>query len=167
MFRSPLLVLLLPLGALFAQTRKEIVVPAELQQPIEQLKAAIESRLPSKMTAVYRCYEQDDETKPYLSAILDKADSVLVKPIQFQSSNVTRNVAQVNYRMIISVTANQAKTPPPEVSSSWRADLVRDGPKQPWRIQWLTRLSVNGVRHYGLPKVCREASPNPATKHGG
>jgi hypothetical protein len=64
-----------------------------------------------------------------------------VKSIVFQNSNVTRNAAQVNYRMIINVIANQSKMPT-EVPSSWRADLVRDGPKQPWRIKQLTRHVV-------------------------
>ena len=117
-------------------------VAPELQQPIEQLKAAIESRLPSKMDEAYRNYEQDDPTKKYIKGILDKADSVHVKSIQFQNSNVTRNVAQVNYRMMINVIANQSKTPTAEVVSSWRADLVRDGPKQPWKLHQLTRHVV-------------------------
>ena len=105
-------------------------VTPELQQPIEELKAAIESRLPSKMAEVYRGYEQDDKTNKYLRQLLDRADSVHVKSIQFQNSNVTRNVAQVNFRMIISFTANQGKIPT-EAPSSWRAHLVRGGPKQP------------------------------------
>jgi serine/threonine protein kinase len=116
-------------------------VSPELQQPIEQLKAAIESRLPSKMEEVYRSYEQDDQTKKYFKAILDKADSVHVKSIIFQNSNVIRNVAQVNYRMIINVITNQSKIPT-EVPSSWRADLVRKGPKQPWELRQLTRHVV-------------------------
>jgi serine/threonine-protein kinase len=116
-------------------------VAPELQQPIEQLKAAIESRLPSKMEEVYRNYEQDDQTKKYFKKILDTADSVQVKSIAYQNSNVTRNVAQVNYRMIINVIANQSKIPT-EVPSSWRADLVREGPKQPWKLRQLTRHAV-------------------------
>jgi serine/threonine-protein kinase len=116
-------------------------VSSELQQPIDSLKAAIESRLPSKMAEVYRNYDQDDQTKKYFRVIMDKADSVHVKSIVFQNSNVTRNAAQVNYRMIINVIANQSKMPT-EVPSSWRADLVRDGPKQPWRIKQLTRHVV-------------------------
>jgi hypothetical protein len=50
-------------------------------------------------------------------------------------------VAQVNYRMIINVIANQSKIPT-EVPSSWRADLVREGPKQPWKLRQLTRHAV-------------------------
>ena len=116
-------------------------VSPELQQPIEQLKTAIESRLPSKMEEAYSHYKQDDPTKKYFEAILDKADSVHVKSITFQNSNVTRNVAQLNYRMIIGFTANGSKIPT-EILSSWRADLVRTGPKQPWQLQHLTRHSV-------------------------
>ncbi|HKW49919.1 MAG TPA: serine/threonine-protein kinase, partial [Gemmatimonadaceae bacterium] len=116
-------------------------VAPELQQPIHELKAAIESRLPSKMEEVYRNYEQDDPTKKYFNTILNKSDSVRVS-IVFQNSNVTRNVAQVNYRMIINVIANQSKVPTTEVPSSWRADLVRDGSKQPWKLQRLTRHAV-------------------------
>ena len=116
-------------------------VAPELQLPIQQLKSAIESRLPSKMEEVYRNYDQDRATKRYFDSILDKVDSVHVKSIQFQNSNVTRDVAQVNYRMIINVIANGSKVPT-EVPSSWRADLVRDGPKQPWKIRQLMRHVV-------------------------
>jgi hypothetical protein len=93
------------------------------------------------MEEVYRNYEQDDQTKKYFKKILDTADSVQVKSIAYQNSNVTRNVAQVNYRMIINVIANQSKIPT-EVPSSWRADLVREGPKQPWKLRQLTRHAV-------------------------
>lgn len=118
-------------------------VDTALQQPIQQLKAAIESRLSSKMEEVYSHYKQDDPTNKYFGGILDKADSVHVKSIQFQNSNVTRNVAQVNYRMIIGFTANGSKNLI-EIPSSWRADLVRTGAKQPWQIQHLTRHAVIG-----------------------
>src|SRR5205085_1726955 len=100
-------------------------VSPELQQPIEQLKAAIESGLPSKMEEVYKWYDQDDQTKTYFRPIIDKADSIHVK-IAFQSANVVGNTAQLNYRLIINVTSNSSKIPT-EVQSTWRADLVREG----------------------------------------
>ena len=116
-------------------------VAPELRKPIEQLQTAIESRLTSRMEEAYSRYEQDDRTKHYFEALLDRADSVHVTSIEFQTWNVTRNVAQVNYRMIISYKLNQSRIPI-EVASSWRADLVRPGPKEPWQIVHLTRHAV-------------------------
>ena len=113
----------------------------ELQQPIEQLKAAIESGLPSKMEEVYRNYDQDDQTKRYFRGIIDKADSIHVKSIVFGKANVVGNTAQLTYRLIINVTSNNSKTPT-EVPSTWRADLVREGQKAAWKIQRLTRHVV-------------------------
>ena len=116
-------------------------VSPELQQPIEQLKAAIESGLPSKMEEVYRNYDQDDQTKRYFRGIIDKADSIHVKSIVFGKANVVGNTAQLTYRLIINVTSNNSKTPT-EVPSTWRADLVREGQKAAWKIQRLWRHVV-------------------------
>ena len=116
-------------------------VAPELRHPIEQLKTAIESRFPTKMEEVYSHYEQDGPTKKYLEGLLDRADTVYVKSIVFQNSHVTRNVAQVKYRMIIGFTAKGSMIPS-EVLSTWRAALVRAGSKQPWQIQRLTRHAV-------------------------
>jgi hypothetical protein len=90
---------------------------------------------------VYASYEQDDQTKRYFRGIIDKADSIHVKSIMYQNSNVTGNTAQLNYRMIIDVIANSSKTPT-EIPSSWRADLVRDGQKSAWKLHRLTRHVV-------------------------
>lgn len=120
-------------------------VSAELREPIEQLRAAIESGLPSKMMEVYKAYEQDDETKRYLKGIIDHADSIHVKSVSYQSSNTTGNRAELRYRMNIAVTANGAKIPY-EVPSTWRAVLVRDGTKAPWTIQHLERVKPVGER---------------------
>ena len=116
-------------------------VAPELQHPIERLKAAIESRSPSKMEEVYSNYEQDDPTKKYFERTLANADSVYVKSIVFHNSNRVGNVAQVNYRMIIGLTAKGSMIPT-EASSSWRADLVRAGAKEPGQIRRLTRRPI-------------------------
>jgi serine/threonine-protein kinase len=116
-------------------------VSSELRQPIEQLRSAIESGLPSKMMEVYKAYEQDDETRRYLKGIMDHADSIHVKSVSYQSSNVTGNRAELKYRMIIAVTTNGSKIPT-EVPSTWRAVLVRDGTKAPWKIQRLTQVKL-------------------------
>jgi hypothetical protein len=116
-------------------------VPQELRAPIEQLRAAIESGLPSKMMEVYKAYEQDDATKKYLKGIIDHADSIRVKSISYQSSNVTGNSAELKYRMIVGVMTNGSKTPV-EVPSTWRAVLVREGAKSPWKIQHLTPVKL-------------------------
>lgn len=118
-----------------------LTVSPDLRQPIEQLKAAIESGLPSKMEEVYRNYYQDDQTKKYFDGIINKADSIHVKYV-FRNSNVIGNTAQLTYRMIINVISNASKAPT-EVPSTWRADLVREGPRTPWKIQHLTRHSVS------------------------
>jgi serine/threonine-protein kinase len=123
-----------PAGA--ARTAVASVSP-ELRQPIEQLRAAIESRLPSKMEDVYRGYEQDEATKKYFRVFIDKADSIHVKSIDFQNSNVRGNTAEVNFKMILNVTLNSSPTPS-AVQSTWRADLVRDGSRAPWKLQKLT-----------------------------
>jgi hypothetical protein len=117
-------------------------VSRELQQPIKQLKAAIESGLPSKITEVYRGYEQDDPTKRFFKAIIDKADSIHVKSIVFRNANVTGNTAELNYRMIINFTANQSKIPT-EVPSTWSAVLVRDRPGSAWKIQHLMQHKLS------------------------
>jgi hypothetical protein len=124
----------LPAGA---QRPAGASVSPELQQPIEQLRVAIESRLPSKMEEVYRGYDQDELTKKYFRVLIDKADSIHVKSIKFQNSNVRGNTAELNFRMILSVTAN-ASPAPSEVPSTWRADLVREGQRAPWKLQKLT-----------------------------
>lgn len=173
MSRSSLLLLLLPFGATFAQPPKQVVdltnegifqivdstdlrsrqiesrdalppsVPADLQQPIEQLRAAIESGVPSKIVEVYPGYEQDSSTKHFLTALLGHADSVHVKSLEFRSSNMNGNVAEVRYRMLMAIRGNGSKVlPTTEVRSTWRADLGRDGPKQPWKIKRLTRLGL-------------------------
>jgi hypothetical protein len=43
--------------------------------------------------------------------------------------------------MIIAVTTNGSKIPT-EVPSTWRAVLVRDGTKAPWKIQRLTQVKL-------------------------
>lgn len=116
-------------------------ISTDLKRPIEDLRSAIESRLPSKLEEVYASYEQDDQTKRYFRGIIDKADSIRVKSIMYQNSNVTGNTAQLNYRMIIDVIANSSKIPT-EIPSSWRADLVRDGQKSAWKLHRLTRHVV-------------------------
>ena len=113
------------------------VVP-ELQQPIERLKTAIESRLPSKIEEQYPRYDQDEPTKKYLSQIINTADSVHVASITFQESNVRGNTAQVNFKMLLNVNFNGSKQPMAVGPSSWRADLVRDGVRAPWKLQKLT-----------------------------
>jgi serine/threonine protein kinase len=116
-------------------------VSPELRQPIEQLKAAIESRLPSKMEEVYRGYDQDESTKKYFRGIIDKADSIHVKSIAFQNSNVRGNTAELNFRLILNVTANASKIPT-EVPSTWRADLVREGQRAAWKLQRLVKHGI-------------------------
>jgi hypothetical protein len=116
-------------------------VPPELRRPIEQFKAAIESRLPSEIEEVYSSYPHDELTRKYFKRLLDRADSVCVRSIIFRRSHVTGNIAEVTYQMIIGVTAQSAKMPA-EVTSNWRADLVRGGRGEPWRIRRLTRLTV-------------------------
>ncbi|HKW11502.1 MAG TPA: hypothetical protein VJO33_14050, partial [Gemmatimonadaceae bacterium] len=118
-----------------------LTVSADLRRPIDSLKIAIESGLPSKMEEVYRNYYQDEQTKKYFDGIINKADSIHVKSIAFRNSNVIGNTAQLTYRMIINVTSNVSKAPT-EVPSTWRADLVRDGLRAPWKIQHLWRHSV-------------------------
>jgi hypothetical protein len=112
----------------------------ELQRPIEQLKAAIESGLPSKIEGAYSHYEQDDPTKRYFKGVLDGADSIHVR-IVFQNSNVMGNVGQVSYRMIIGFRAQGSKIPS-EITSTWRAALVRGGSNEPWQIKRLARLGL-------------------------
>jgi serine/threonine-protein kinase len=115
-----------------------VAVSAELKQPIEQLRAAIESRLPGRIEDVYKSYDQDDATKKYLRGIIDKADSVHIKSVAYQNSSVKGNTAQLNFRMIMNVTFNASKIPT-EVPSTWRADLTRDGQRSAWQIQHLMK----------------------------
>jgi serine/threonine-protein kinase len=118
-------------------------VSQDLRQPVEDLKKAIESQLPSKIEEVYKAYEQDEPTKKYLKGILDKADSVHVKLV-FRSSNVigsAGNAAELTYRMVMNVLFNGSKIPV-EVSSTWRAQLVREGTHAPWKLQKLIPLKV-------------------------
>jgi serine/threonine protein kinase len=117
-------------------------VSAELKEPIEELRSAIESGLPSKMMQVYSGYEQDEQTKRYLKGILDKADSIHVKSISYQSSNISGNTAELRYRMRVAVTANGSRVPTTEVSSMWLADLVRTGLKAKWKIRKLTQIKL-------------------------
>jgi len=117
-------------------------VSPELKAPIEQLKGAIESGLPTKIEAVYPGYDHDDDTKKYLRGILDRADSIHVKSIAYRSSNVTGNSAELRYRMNIAITAGGSKVPTSEVSSTWRAELVRDGPRDPWKVRGLKRMGL-------------------------
>ena len=116
-------------------------VSPELRQPIEQLRTAIESRLPSKMEDVYPGYDQDEPTKKYFRGIIDKADSIHVKSIAFQNSNVKGNFAQLNFQMILNVTFNGSKTPS-AVPSTWRADLVRESQRAAWKLQRLTKHGI-------------------------
>jgi len=115
-------------------------VSPELRAPIEQLKAAIESGLPSKLQEVYVNYEQDDPTKKYFSkGILDHADSIHVKSITYLASHVSGNTAELKYKMIVSVMSNGSKTPT-DVPSTWRANLVRESPKGGWKIHELKQI---------------------------
>jgi serine/threonine-protein kinase len=116
-------------------------VASELRLPIEQLRSAIESRLPSRMEDVYKAYEQDDPTKKYFRGIIDKADSVHVKSIAYQNSNVTGKTAELNFKMILDITANSSKIPT-EVQSTWRANLVREGPRKDWKLQRLVPIKL-------------------------
>lgn len=93
------------------------------------------------MEEVYRGYDQDEPTKKYFRGIIDKADSIHVKSITFQNSNVRGNTAQLNFRMMLNVTANSSKIPT-EVPSTWRADLVREGAKAAWKILKLTQIRL-------------------------
>ena len=117
-------------------------VSPDLKQPIEQLKTAIESGLPTKIEAVYPAYDRDDDTKKYLSRIFNGADSIHVKSITFGKSNVTGNSAELRYRMNIAITANNSKVPTSEVASTWHVDLVRDGPRDPWKVRLLKRIGL-------------------------
>jgi serine/threonine-protein kinase len=117
-------------------------VSPELKQPIEQLKGAIESALPTKIEEVYKAYDHDDPTKNYLRGIIDHADSIHVKSITYRQSNVTGNEAELRFRMSIAITANGAKVPTSEVTPIWRADLYRDGPKAAWKIRKLTQIKL-------------------------
>jgi predicted Ser/Thr protein kinase len=117
------------------------VISLELRKPIEELKSAIESQLPSKIEAVYTAYDRDESTKKFLKGILDKADSIHVKPLVFRSSNVTGNRAELIYRMNMNVTFNGSSIPV-EVPSTWTAVLVREGLHAPWKIQKLLPLKV-------------------------
>jgi serine/threonine-protein kinase len=116
-------------------------VSSELRAPVEQLKAAIESGLPSKLQEVYVNYEQDKPSKKYFEGILDRADSIHVKSIAYQQSHVTGNTAQLRFKMVVSVTSNGSKVPT-DVPSTWRAELVRESPKGPWKIRQLTKISL-------------------------
>jgi hypothetical protein len=119
-----------------------VSISPELKEPIEQLKTAIESGLPTKIEAVYPGYDHDDDTKKYLRGILDRADSIHVKSITFGKSNVTGNTAELRYRMNIAIWANGSKVPTSEVASTWRADLVREGPHDPWKAHQLKRIGL-------------------------
>ena len=117
-------------------------ISAELRQPIEQLRAAIESGLPTKIEEVYKAYERDDSTRKYFKGIIDRADSIHVKSISYRSSNITGNVAELRYRMDIAVSTNGSKVPTSDVTSTWRADLVREGLKAAWKIHKLTQIRL-------------------------
>jgi hypothetical protein len=115
-------------------------VSPELKQPIEELKGAIESGLATKIEEVYKAYDHDDSTKRFFKGIIDHADSIHVKSIAYRSSNITGNVAELRYRMTLSVTAPSSKVPTSDVPSSWRADLVRESQKGAWKIRKLTQI---------------------------
>ena len=117
-------------------------VSPELKEPIEQLKSAIESGLPTKIESVYPAYDHDDSTKKYLRGILDRADSIHVKSISYRSSNVSGNMAELKYRMSIGVYANSSKVPTTEVTSTWRAELVRSSPREAWKLRRLSKMGL-------------------------
>ena len=129
-------------SAAVAPKTSAATISNDLKKPIEQLRAAIESGLPSRMIEVYKGYEQDDRTKKYLKGILDKADSIRVRSVTYQESNVSGNTAELRYRMRVMVTANGSKLPTSEVTSTWRAELVREGPKAPWKIYRLFPITL-------------------------
>ncbi|HKN68099.1 MAG TPA: serine/threonine-protein kinase [Gemmatimonadaceae bacterium] len=116
-------------------------VSPELRQPIEQLRAAIESRLPSKMEEVYRGYDQDEGTKKFFRSMFDRADSIHVKSIAFENSNVRGNTAELNFKLTLNVMFNGSKLPT-EVPSTWRADLVREGQRADWKLQRLVKHGI-------------------------
>ena len=128
-----------PLATRSAQT---VAVSQELRQPIEELKVAIESGLPTKIEEVYKAYDHDDSTKRYFKGIIDKADSIHVKSISYRSSNITGNVAELIYRMAVSYTAPGSRVPTADVTSTWRADLVREGQRAAWKIHKLTQIKL-------------------------
>ena len=128
-----------------AATRSSTVrVPADLKVPIEELKLAIESRLPSRMRDVYAGYEQDEPTKRYWSKILDAADSIRINPIVYNTSNTSGNTAELTFRINASVTYNGGKIPTSSLENTWRANLVREGPRAPWKIQRLQPIGLRG-----------------------
>jgi serine/threonine protein kinase len=114
-------------------------VSPELRQPIEELRVAIESGLPTKIEEVYKAYDHDDSTKKFFKTFIDKVDSIHIKAISYRSWNITGNMAELRYRMNIAFWANGAKVPTSENITTWRADLVRDGQKAPWKIRHLTQ----------------------------
>jgi hypothetical protein len=120
---------------------KAPAVPAELQAPIEELKRAIETGLPTRMQEVYAHFDQDPATKTYWKTIFDKADSISVKPVNYRSSNTSGNTAELRYTMDVSVMSNGSKLPT-VVGATWRADLVREGPRARWKILRLTRITL-------------------------
>ncbi len=117
-------------------------ISPELRQPIEQLRAALESGLPTKIEEVYTAYQHDDSTRKYFKGIIDRADSIHVKSISYRSSNITGNVAELRYKMNIAVSTNGFKGTTSELPSTWRADLVREGPKAPWKLHKLTQIRL-------------------------
>jgi serine/threonine protein kinase len=119
--------------------------PPDVGTPIRELRHAIESLLSASMVQVYRDYEKDQKTKSYFQPILEKADSVHVKSIDYQSSSVNAkgDSAQVRFRLLLSYTVNGAKTATADLAPTiWRADLVRSSPKARWRIAHLTKIEL-------------------------
>jgi len=123
--------------------RRLAPVPVDLQAPILDLKSAIESGFESRMQDVYRGYEQDQTTKTYWSKLLKSADSIHVKTISYPSAyHTVGNTAELRVRMTVSYTANGAKTPAADVTSTWLAHLVREGPRAPWKLQKLEEIKL-------------------------
>jgi len=129
-------------SALPAATRSvSTTVSSDLQKPIEALKLAIESGLPSKMQEEYKAYDQDQATNRYFRGILDHTESIRVKPIDYVQAHVAGNTAEVRYRMNVSVTYNGSKIPT-DVPSTWRAELVREGPRKDWKLYKLVPIKL-------------------------
>ena len=94
------------------------------------------------MQEVYKAYEQDQQTNKYFKQILDHTESIHVKPIDYLRANASGNMAEVRYRMIVSVTSNASKAPTDVGPSTWRAELVREGPRAPWKLQKLIPIKL-------------------------
>jgi serine/threonine-protein kinase len=116
--------------------------PADLQQPILGLKQAMESGLVARMEDAYKNYDQDPDTKTYWKQFLDKADTIHVKALTYQSYTymANGNRAELRFKTVVGYGLNGSKTITGEASMVWRAVLLRVGPRAPWKIEKLTPI---------------------------